>query len=359
MKKLLVLLAAAALYTAGEAQVVSGLYMGTVYSDSTKRDEKYELALSEYRGKITGWAYTTFVVNDTFYYGIRRVKAVREGEELVVTDVDFLAHNFPEAAAKKVRRTMVFPLTGADTVVNLKGTWQTNQTKRYYAVGGTMQLARDNDSSASALVAHLKELGVIRDEVYYQDPVVAKAKTKEPKEKVKPEPAREPVAAAVKKEKRNEPATPAATEPAVAKTPAAKEAKATTESPKATPVAAPAVLPYEQRADKVIQTVGVGSDSLTLSFYDNGVVDGDIISVYVNGQNVLSSAKLTGVAIKKTIQVANLGTGPVRLTLVAESLGSLPPNTGLLIVRDGDKRYDVRFSADLQTNATIVFNKEQ
>ena len=131
MKKLLLLLAAAALYTSGEAQTISGLYMGTVYNDSTKREEKYELALSEYKGKITGYAYTTFVVNDTFYYGIRRVKAVREGEELVVTDVEFLANNFPESPAKKVRRTSVFPLSGTDTVQHLQGTvnWASSATK--------------------------------------------------------------------------------------------------------------------------------------------------------------------------------------------------------------------------------------
>jgi hypothetical protein len=31
----------------------------------------------------------------------------------------------------------------------------------------------------------------------------------------------------------------------------------------------------------------------------------------------------------------------------------------LLVVQDGGKRYEVRFSADLQTNASIVFRKRK
>ena len=118
-----------------------------------------------------------------------------------------------------------------------------------------------------------------------------------------------------------------------------------------------AAAPLEQRSTSVIKTLEVVSDSITLSFYDNGVVDGDVISVFVNGQNVLASARLTEAAIKKTIHLPTFAGDSVQVTLVAETLGSIPPNTGLLLVYDGDKRYDVRFAADMKTNASIVFRK--
>ena len=41
------------------AQVITGLYRGSLTNDSTKKDQRYELALSEYRGKITGYSYTS------------------------------------------------------------------------------------------------------------------------------------------------------------------------------------------------------------------------------------------------------------------------------------------------------------
>ncbi|MFN2440228.1 MAG: hypothetical protein ABR503_13580, partial [Chitinophagaceae bacterium] len=117
-------------------------------------------------------------------------------------------------------------------------------------------------------------------------------------------------------------------------------------------------IPNEQRKNKMLETLAVHSDSLILYFYDNGVVDGDMISVYVNGQNVISNARLTEAATKKTIYFTSTSDS-IRLTLTAENLGSLPPNTGLVVIQDGINKYQVHFSADLQTNATIVFRKRR
>ena len=131
----------------------------------------------------------------------------------------------------------------------------------------------------------------------------------------------------------------------------------TTDKKVATPAVAAAPIPYTQRSQKILETFDVVGDSLELHFYDNGVVDGDVISVYVNGESVVSNAKLLEAALKKTIYLPATN-GPVELLLVAETLGSIPPNTGLLVVQDGSARYEVRFSADLQTNAAIVFRKK-
>ena len=52
-------------------------------------------------------------------------------------------------------------------------------------------------------------------------------------------------------------------------------------------------------------------------------------------------------------------TETVEIILVAENLGTLPPNTGLLVVKDGEQTYQVHFSADLQTNASIMFKRKK
>ena len=49
----------------------------------------------------------------------------------------------------------------------------------------------------------------------------------------------------------------------------------------------------------------------------------------------------------------------IQLVMYAENLGSIPPNTGLLIVRDGSSIYEVRFSADLKTNAAIILRRKK
>ncbi len=313
------------------AQNISGLYSGTLYNDTTKQTQTYELALSDYRGKITGYAYATFIVNDTFYYSIRKVKATKKESELVVEDGDMIANNFPVLPDKGVRRITRIPLdhlSEGDTLGDFKGNWKTTATKTFYSLPGTMTMKRDNDSAHSSLMAHLTELKVIDQNKPAPAPTATAAKT-ETKIKVK----EDEIKVKVEKEKRKP--TEAAT----------------------TTVAA--VIPYQQRQQKLLHTLEVQSDSLILSFYDKGVVDGDIISVYLNGENIIANSKLLEVATKKTISLKAHTADAVELVLVAENLGSLPPNTGLLVVQDGSNKYEVRFSADLQTNAAIVFKKRK
>src|ERR1051326_7159536 len=76
------------------AQNIHGLWAGTLVNDSTHRIQNFELGLSEYRGKITGYTYTTFIDNDTFYYSIKRIKAERKDSVLVIEDVEMVGNNF-------------------------------------------------------------------------------------------------------------------------------------------------------------------------------------------------------------------------------------------------------------------------
>ncbi|MBK8301435.1 MAG: hypothetical protein IPK90_13585 [Chitinophagaceae bacterium] len=45
------------------------------------------------------------------------------------------------------------------------------------------------------------------------------------------------------------------------------------------------------------------SDSLELSLYDNGEIDGDTVSVFMNGEEIMAKQGLKGSAIKKTIYI--------------------------------------------------------
>jgi hypothetical protein len=41
--------------------------------------------------------------------------------------------------------------------------------------------------------------------------------------------------------------------------------------------------------------------------------------------------------------------------MYAENLGSIPPNTALMVVTVGDKRYEVNITSTEQTNGTVRF----
>jgi hypothetical protein len=168
------------------------------------------------------------------------------------------------------------------------------------------------------------------------------AKAEKPVEKKEP-----PVTA--KKDKTEKITTPPSTKPAEA----AKEATAIT-----TVVStAPAAL-VKERSAGTPQIVTFRSDSLVLALYDNGEVDGDTVSLLLNGEIIIAKQMLKTSALKKTIYLP-AGTDESTLTLYAENLGKYPPNTGLLVIHDGEETYQLRFSADLQQNASIIFRRKK
>ena len=114
-----------------------------------------------------------------------------------------------------------------------------------------------------------------------------------------------------------------------------------------------------KRKIETIRTVDFKSDSLVLTLYDNGEVDGDTVSVLLNGKNIMPRQGLSTIAINKTIYITpDLG-DTLQLIMYAENLGSIPPNTGLLIIHDGEDMYEIRFAGDLQKNAAIVLRRKK
>jgi hypothetical protein len=45
--------------------------------------------------------------------------------------------------------------------------------------------------------------------------------------------------------------------------------------------------------------------------------------------------------------------------MVAENLGSIPPNTSLMIVTAGTKRYEVYISSNEQRNAKVILDLKE
>jgi hypothetical protein len=152
-------------------------------------------------------------------------------------------------------------------------------------------------------------------------------------------------------------------EPVVVKTEPVKVAPPVVVAPappvkKADPVNATAAVDVNKRKIETIQAVYFKSDSLELTLYDNGEVDGDTVSVVMNGEVIMPKVGLSTRAFKKTIDTKAAGDS-IQLIMYAESLGSLPPNTGLLIVYDGKDRYEIRFSGDMQKSSAIVFKRRK
>jgi len=114
---------------------------------------------------------------------------------------------------------------------------------------------------------------------------------------------------------------------------------------------------YADRAKNILKRIDLTQAGFKVDLYDDGEIDGDIVSVYYNGKNILSNKKLT----EKPISL-NLTADPDRteneLLIYAENEGSIPPNTALMIVTEGNTRTEVRITSDAKKNGVVLFIKK-
>ena len=433
------------------AQSLSGLWTGVLTNDSNsiRQDQSFEIALTEYRGKVYGYSRSEFIVNDTLYYIVKRVKGIIDGDACAVKDDEIIACNFLKRLNKGVKVTSTFYRNKIDSTWYLAGKWKTNQTKNYYTVTGKVALQEEKDLTNSKLFPHLEELNLANDVAFYKerktesvmlrtaepenrrfesliknerqttlgDPVsvstqpdintvdlpvvpvtptqiirtatepvktgvtaipvktdasIAKAELKKDPErqktivKIQPQTTlKEPVTISVKPDTKiiaptgvpvnSTQVIRTATEPVkteLLSKPLTPEIKIPSHDPVVTTALTAG------RKSEFSQVVNFKSDSLELALYDNGEIDGDTVSVFLNGEEILAKQGLKAAAIKKTIYITP-GKEEFSLVLYADNLGKYPPNTGLLVVHDGEDVYNIRFNADFQKNAGVVFQRKK
>jgi Concanavalin A-like lectin/glucanases superfamily len=110
----------------------------------------------------------------------------------------------------------------------------------------------------------------------------------------------------------------------------------------------------EKRANEMMKEIVVDHDSISVTLYDNGVVDGDSITLVFNGKILTTHQLLTEKPLTFIIKIAP-GGGKNELQMYAENLGSIPPNTALMIIYDGNKRYEVNIKSTEKTNGSVSF----
>jgi len=122
----------------------------------------------------------------------------------------------------------------------------------------------------------------------------------------------------------------------------------------------PAFIPLvlKNRENEVIQTINVKSADITVSIYDNGTIDHDTVSVYLDKKLVVSHQMLTTSPITLKLKMDETMLYH-ELIMVADNLGDIPPNTSLMIVKAGDKQYEVRITSNEQKNAVVIFKYEK
>jgi hypothetical protein len=108
------------------------------------------------------------------------------------------------------------------------------------------------------------------------------------------------------------------------------------------------------RTSVLLGTYHITSPDILIELFDNGEIDGDRVSVFHNNEIIVSNQVLGIKPITMNIH-ADTTNREHEFVLVAENLGTIPPNTALMRVTVGKQSYKLTVSTDMKTNARIVF----
>lgn len=109
------------------------------------------------------------------------------------------------------------------------------------------------------------------------------------------------------------------------------------------------------RENALVRKIETEIGEIKMDIYDNGDIDGDTVSIYHNNTLIKSRMRLSQKPISITIGI-DPSQSHHEIIMVAENLGSIPPNTSLMIITTAGSRYELMISSSEQKNAKIVFD---
>jgi hypothetical protein len=308
--------------------------------------------------EVTGYSYTYFTDNGKKYYTICRLEgtADKKRKYIEVTETARTKTNVPVDVTNSFQvHKLNWRSEGGNEI--LEGKWVPAPGQGNKGTGfGTTLLAKRQLSEISPLAKKLNSkkdpnnspekslLGMNKPKLAIKNPV----KISPPIAKVTPKNTIKPI---IKTPVKTLPKTPLI----VAKKDTATKPIIVTKVITVKPVP----IGFEKRSNNILQTVNVENPSVKIELYDNGDIDGDSVSLFYNGKVLLTHKKLTTQPITLELPVNNDDIN--ELVMYADNLGTIPPNTALMIVTDGAKRYEVRVTSDLKKSGTIRFvhNKKE
>ncbi len=111
----------------------------------------------------------------------------------------------------------------------------------------------------------------------------------------------------------------------------------------------------ENRKNELVREITVDNDSLSVTLYDNAEIDGDSITLIYNDKILTTHQRLTDKPLTFVIKISRGAGSRNELVMYAENLGSIPPNTALMVIYDGKKRYELNIKSTEKTNGSVSF----
>jgi len=301
----------------------------------------YVLELQTKGSDVSGYSYTYFNEGTKRYYTICKLTGTldRSAKDLVVTEVERVKFNTPPGFQNCFQTHKLHYVQDSGDIETLRGSWIPAPNQDGNCGYGTTFLSRR----------------IIKKMALGTKPVEKTADVPAPKKAVASKPKKY-----VPKTAHKTPAKPHVE----IKNPTVKENNTKREIPsiipeiKKTDTIKQRITGFEPRRKDIIKTISIYQPTFKVDFYDNGEIDGDSITVFYNNKIILSHKMLSTKPISLTLSLDENVKENI-ITMYADNLGSIPPNTALMIVTDGNKRYEVHISSDTEKSGSVVFEHGQ
>ena len=393
------------------SQDLSGIWEGTISTSETQMP--FELAINQ---DMTGYSMITFMYKGAEKTAVKKITLIRKDSTFTISDDKLVYNNFT-TRSRSIKTFCELSIKMVDSTIVLSGPFHT-RTRDLRAgdedlATGTITLRKQNNQAQTRLITKLDSLklsntlafsnpkAIIKDNPVVavsekEAPAVAESAVKDAtavkvRQQVSPEKEKldslklsntllssSPKAIikdnlVVAVSEKDTPAvaenpTKDATAVQVRQQVSSEKVKNELHSYAPNNITTASAIPVNQkiiaaaaeiasRRTEVIRTIDFKSDSLTLILYDNGVVDGDTVSVVLNDEVIIPKLGLTEQAYRKVIKIPPGLGDSLQLVIYAENLGSIPPNSGLLIVEDGSDRYKVGFEGDMKKSSAVKLRR--
>lgn len=294
------------------SQDLSGIWKGTIATSQTQMP--FELAINQ---DMTGYSMITFVFKGAEKIAVKKITLNRKDSFYTISDDKVIYNNF-ETRSRSIKTYCDLFLKTVDSAMVLSGTFHT-RTRDLRAgdedlATGTITVQKQNNQARTKLISKLDSLKLSNTLAFSNPDAIIKEK-------------------------------PALAVPE-------KEASASNALPTTPKIIEPAAEIAARKMD-IVRTVDFKSDSLTLSLFDNGIVDGDTVSLVLNGEIIIPKLGLTDQVYRKVIKIPPGMGDSLQLVIYAENLGSIPPNSGMLIIEDGSNRQEIAFEGDLKKSSAV------
>lgn len=116
-------------------------------------------------------------------------------------------------------------------------------------------------------------------------------------------------------------------------------------------------LNLEKRENELVTTLSLQTPEVRIDLYDNAEIDNDTVTIFLNNKLLLYKQRLTDKPL--TLKLKAFPNTDYELVMYADNLGSIPPNTALMVVTAGSQKQEVRLAASEKKNAAVRFRLKE